>query len=66
MKKYLLLLVALCCVLSMSIVGCAKKSNDTVAIGAVFPLSGSVAFYGTESRDGALLAIEEINAAGGL
>ena len=37
-----------------------------MSIGAVFPLSGSVAFYGTESRDGALLAIDEINAAGGL
>jgi branched-chain amino acid transport system substrate-binding protein len=32
----------------------------------VFPLSGGVAFYGNESRDGVLLAIEEINAAGGL
>jgi branched-chain amino acid transport system substrate-binding protein len=41
-------------------------SGDTVAIGAVLPLSGSVAFYGNESRDGALLAIDEINAAGGL
>jgi branched-chain amino acid transport system substrate-binding protein len=65
MKKTGLSLIVLCCVLSLFL-GCAAKSNDAVAIGAVFPLSGSVAFYGTESRDGALLAIEEINAAGGL
>jgi branched-chain amino acid transport system substrate-binding protein len=54
------------CALLLGIAGCAKKSNDTVVIGAVFPLSGSVAFYGIESRDGAQLAIDEINAAGGL
>ena len=46
--------------------GQAAGSSDTVGIGAVFPLSGPVAFYGNESRDGALLAVEEINAAGGL
>ena len=41
-------------------------SSDAVSIGAVFPLSGGVAYYGTESRDGILLAIDEINASGGL
>ncbi|MDR2048447.1 MAG: ABC transporter substrate-binding protein [Treponema sp.] len=66
MRKYVFLVAALCCSLSMAFAGPGGQSGDTVAIGAVFPLSGSVAFYGTESRDGALLAIEEINAAGGL
>jgi branched-chain amino acid transport system substrate-binding protein len=61
MKKFGLLLAALC--IAVSAFGADK---DTVAIGAVLPLSGSVAFYGTESRDGVLLAIEQINAAGGL
>jgi branched-chain amino acid transport system substrate-binding protein len=65
MKKIGLLLPALCCVLFTAL-SCGTKGTDTVAIGAVFPLSGQVAFYGTESRDGALLAIEELNAAGGL
>jgi branched-chain amino acid transport system substrate-binding protein len=65
MKKLIALLPALFCAASLVFAGGAKDSN-AVAIGAVFPLSGSVAFYGTESRDGALLAIEEINAAGGL
>jgi len=53
-----------CCVVMLF--SCAKKDADTVSIGAVFPISGPVAFYGNESRDGALLAIDEINAAGGL
>jgi len=48
------------------VLSCKKKESDTVSIGAIFPLSGAVAFYGTESRDGALLALEQVNAAGGL
>jgi branched-chain amino acid transport system substrate-binding protein len=71
-KKVVLLV--LCCLVIFAFVGCNKSKSggtsgiagDTVPIGAVFPLSGPVAFYGSESRDGALLAIEEINAAGGL
>ncbi|MDR0402349.1 MAG: ABC transporter substrate-binding protein [Treponema sp.] len=66
MKKCLLLLAVLLCALSAAFAGPGGQSGDTIAIGAVFPLSGGVAFYGTESRDGALLAIDEINAAGGL
>ena len=44
----------------------AASDSGPVPIGAVLPLSGGVSFYGTESRDGAILALEEINAAGGL
>ena len=65
MKKLFFVLLVLCCAASFVFAGGAKDAN-TVSIGAVFPLSGPVAFYGNESRDGALLAIEEINAAGGL
>jgi branched-chain amino acid transport system substrate-binding protein len=57
--------MTLICAASL-ILACKAKESDTVTIGAVFPLSGGVAFYGNESRDGALLAIDEINAAGGL
>jgi branched-chain amino acid transport system substrate-binding protein len=69
MKKLCFAVLILCCAFSLALVGCNKAggaSSDTVVIGAVFPLSGGVAFYGTESRDGALLAIDDINAAGGL
>ncbi|MDR2951797.1 MAG: ABC transporter substrate-binding protein [Treponema sp.] len=66
MKKACLVLAVL--FFAVIFIGCSKKTqgSDTVNIGAVFPLSGAVAFYGNESRDGALLAVEEINAAGGL
>ncbi|MDR0324254.1 MAG: ABC transporter substrate-binding protein, partial [Treponema sp.] len=59
-------ILVLCCLLAFAFMGCNKGNDDSVAIGAIFPLSGPVAYYGTESRDGALLALEEINAAGGL
>jgi branched-chain amino acid transport system substrate-binding protein len=64
MKKLAFVFTALICAVSVFAGG--GQDANTVAIGAVFPLSGQVAFYGAESRDGALLAIEEINAAGGL
>ncbi|MDR2659971.1 MAG: ABC transporter substrate-binding protein [Spirochaetaceae bacterium] len=45
--------------------GC-KSGSDAIKIGGIFPLSGEVAVYGLEARDGVLLAIDEINAAGGI
>jgi branched-chain amino acid transport system substrate-binding protein len=65
MKKTLFVFVALFCAVLIGFSGC-KGDSDAVPIGAIFPLSGAVAFYGTDSRDGALLALEEVNAAGGL
>jgi len=64
MRKVLLVVMAFC-VVSMMFAG-GRRDTNTVPIGMVFPLSGPVAFYGNESRDGALLALEQINAAGGL
>jgi branched-chain amino acid transport system substrate-binding protein len=65
MKKRGLLLAVVCFAVTAA-GGVFGADKDTVAIGAVLPLSGQVAFYGTESRDGVLLAIDQINAAGGL
>ena len=65
MKRNLLMFAIALCAVSMVFAGARGEAN-VVNIGAIFPLSGGVAFYGNESRDGALLAIEEINAAGGL
>lgn len=46
--------------------GGAQDSGDTIKIGGIFPLSGPVAVYGVECRNGIQLAIDEINAAGGI
>ena len=51
-------------------VSCSKKDADSasgiIKIGGVAPLSGNVAVYGVECKNGIDLAVEEINAAGGV
>lgn len=44
----------------------ASKDEDTLQIGAIFPLTGSGATYGEMYKQGTDLAIEEINANGGV
>ncbi|MEF9958484.1 MAG: ABC transporter substrate-binding protein [Niameybacter sp.] len=53
---------------SMNFVGCqqAGGSNDSIKVGASFDLTGSCAQYGIAASNGAKLAIEEYNAAGGV
>jgi len=51
--------------------GCSSKKAEQTAgtkipVGINVELSGGAATYGTDARDGALLAIEQINAAGGV
>ncbi|MEK4387862.1 ABC transporter substrate-binding protein [Solibacillus sp. FSL W7-1464] len=46
--------------------GSSNAAGDTIKIGANLELSGAVASYGSSINDGAKLAIEEINAAGGI
>lgn len=43
-----------------------KGSSDSIIIRGIIPKTGSVAVYGNLSESGALLAIEEINNAGGI
>ena len=43
-----------------------STSGETIKIGGNLELSGAVASYGSSINDGAKLAIEEINAAGGI
>jgi len=44
----------------------SAQQGDTIKVGINTELSGAVASYGTNAANGALLAIEEINAAGGV
>jgi branched-chain amino acid transport system substrate-binding protein len=65
MKKFSLLIAVVFLCSFFAFAG-GTKASDTIAIGYVGPLSGGVAHYGTESRNGAQLAVEEINAQGGI
>ena len=70
MKKILsLALAAALAVTALS--GCGKKAEDTqsentLVIGGIGPLTGAAATYGNAVKNGAALAVEEINAAGGV
>ena len=63
MKKLLVLLVAIFSVFSFA--ACGGKS-DTIKIGSTGPLSGEASIYGQAVKKGLELAIEEINANGGV
>src|SRR5208337_5525890 len=44
----------------------AAADSEVITIGAVLPLSGEAAHWGIPPRNGAQLAIDQINAAGGI
>ena len=50
----------------LALTSCGAKETNEIKIGGIFPLSGAVAVYGVECKNGLDLAIEEINAAGGI
>jgi branched-chain amino acid transport system substrate-binding protein len=65
--KKLAVLLSVLLVLSV-VAGCGSQTNEAekINVGLNVELSGGVASYGSNARDGAMLAIEEINAAGGV
>lgn len=46
------------------VVGCGQ--SDTIKLGAIQPISGQISAYGTQTRDAIMMAVEEINANGGV
>ncbi len=62
--KVLVLAMALC-MIAGSMFACGKK-NETIVIGLSGPLTGGAATYGIAVENSAKMAIDEINAAGGL
>ena len=66
MKRILALIVAvLMCATLM--VGCGKQeSNNTLKIGGIGPITGEAAIYGQAVMNGCKIAVDEINANGGI
>ena len=54
--------------LALSFTGCSssKKPEGTIGIGAIGPTTGDAAIYGVAVKNGVEIAVEEINALGGL
>lgn len=65
MKRALIVLLAVVA-LGLVLTGCQQGGTDTVKIGVNMELSGAVATYGQSTVDGIELAIDEVNAAGGI
>jgi len=68
--RHLLRLLSLLCVALLAQVSAARAedgvTNDTILIGAYGPITGPAAYVGLGGRDGAELALQEINDAGGI
>jgi branched-chain amino acid transport system substrate-binding protein len=52
--------------LAMMVTACRKQESESIAIGAVLPISGANAPQGEYARNGINMAVSEINAAGGV
>lgn len=74
MKKFLCMMMAVLMVLAMAACGGEPANNGgndtpdatTVKIGGIGPLTGAYANYGLSEKNGAELAVREINEAGGI
>ena len=72
MKRFLTLIMAL--VMVMSLVACGGSNEDTTSedtanaflVGGTGPLTGAAAIYGNAAMNGAQIAVDEINAMGGI
>ena len=66
LKKTLAIISAMSMIASFSACGKETKSADTVTVGLLHSLTGPMAISERAVRDAEVLAIEEINAAGGV
>ena len=51
---------------AVSILACEKEDPNEIKVGAYLSLSGADSTFGTDTREGIALAVEETNAAGGV
>ena len=69
MKKAIIKVLALCmclCMVAGMLAACGNKKDDAIVIGLSGPLTGAASVYGVAVKNSAQMAVDEINAAGGL
>lgn len=65
-RRSVLVLALLVVLVPLVLAGCGPKAPASVRLGIVGPFTGSVAYYGNLMKQGGLLAVDEINKAGGV
>ncbi|MDF2877307.1 MAG: Amino acid-binding protein [Clostridia bacterium] len=66
MKLRKVFAIGLSGMMALGLAGCGEKAPDTIKLGLIVPKTGQVAQYGIAVENAANLAVEEINAAGGI
>lgn len=66
MGKRIWLIIAVAVVVAAIILIPKGPSSKTITLGATFPLTGEVASYGQKAKNGITLAVDEMNAKGGV
>jgi branched-chain amino acid transport system substrate-binding protein len=61
-----IIIIALIATITAVSVNNSKRSADTIKIGATLALSGNLSYIGESEKNGLLLAVEDINKAGGI
>jgi branched-chain amino acid transport system substrate-binding protein len=62
--RRLFAIILVCALIASVGVGCKAKTG-VVNLGGIFPMTGASATFGTSSKNGVVMAVEEFNAAGG-
>lgn len=66
MKRMKLLALTLVLVMAAGLFAGCAAGDDTIKIGTIQPLSGEIAVYGEQTANAMQLAVDEVNAAGGI
>ena len=61
-----LALIAILAIVAVACGGSSAASDDALVLGTLMPLTGDLGFLGPGIETGAILAVEQINAAGGV
>lgn len=65
-KKVVILFVAMLIIMSVGLIGCKKSAELTIPIGLNVELTGGLPVVGASCKNAALMAVKEVNDAGGL
>lgn len=66
MNKKMLVIIGIALLIIFVVIFTGRKESDTIKVGTIMSISGVVSTYGIQTRDAIQMAIDEINAEGGV